>query len=184
MAEYIYFCSSLSFLRYGDDPPVSSSLFLASASTNLLIADFHNLEKLNFSGVRLRVEHGSFFSEYYRWELALRNHVLLQRLKFLNHRSEKTRIHSGGVGSAGLAVEVEQISQQDPLVAERGFDRLRWNKLTELCGARFFDMVFLACYFLKLQILERGVFWNKQQGMQQYEQICNKIVENENMGAW
>ena len=151
MCQNIFiFGSSLPFLRYGVASSISSDSFLSSASTNLSVLDYHKLEKLRFDDVCSRVEQDSFFSEYYRWELALRNHVLLQRLKFLEHRSEKSKIRSGGAGSVGLAAEVEQILQKDPLSAERSLDYLRWNKLTELCGARLFDLTFLACYFLKL----------------------------------
>ena len=182
MAEYIYFCSSLPFLRYGVDPPISLDSFLSSAATNLSVADYDKLKDLDFSRVGLRVD--EFFCEYYRWELALRNHVLVQRLKLLDHHSEKAKIRSGGVGSVGLSAEVEQILQQDPLAAERSLDRLRWDKLAELSGSRLFDMVFLACYVLKLQILERRMFWDKQQGIERYERVCDKIVENENVGAW
>ena len=184
MAEYIYFCSSLPFLRHGKEPPLSSGDFLSSASSNLSVADFRKLESLDFTQVSSRVDPDAFFSEYYRWEVALRNHLFGQRLKLLEHRSEKMKIQSGGVGSAGLAVEVEQILQQDPLDAERSLDLLRWKKLAELSGARLFDMVFLACYRLKLQILEREVFWDKQQGIEQYQDICNKIIENENVETW
>ena len=53
-----------------------------------------------------------------RWELALRNHVLLQRLKFLEHRSEKVK-GTTVVEQAVLALllKIEQILQQDPLVS-------------------------------------------------------------------
>ena len=184
MAEYIYFCSSLPFLRRGIEPPLSSDDFLFSASSNLSVVDFCKLKSLDFTQVSLRIDSDSFFSEYYRWELALRNHVFVQRLKLLEHRSEKMKMRNGGAGSAGLSVEVEQILQQDPLNAERSLDLLRWKKLTELSGARLFDMVFLSCYRLKLQILEREVFWDKQQGVEQYQDVCNKIIENENVETW
>ena len=175
MAEYIYVCASLPYLRYGTAPPISSEEFLRAASTNLSVLDFQKLSDLDFSRASERVAESGFFCAYYSWELALRNQVMLQRLKMVEQRSPKPR--SGALGSVAMAVAVEQILQLNPLAMEQGLDQLRWAKLDELCGSRLFDMVFLAAYLLKLKILERAALWQKETGKELYEKVSKEIVE-------
>ncbi len=175
MAEYIYFCVSLPFLYYGKEPPLSSQKFLQLASTNLSYADFQKIDGLDFSCTNQRILTSSFLQDYYRWEIALRNQVMLQRLKTVEQRNAKLR--NGGVGSTMLTASLEQLLQQEPLAIEQGLDLLRWNKLNELCGARLFDMFFIAIYFLKLKVLERAVMWQKELGKEQYEKVSKELVE-------
>ncbi len=180
MAEYIYFCSSLPALRlqqYGTEVPIKSEDFLNSASVLLSGADYQKICDLDFSRSSERVAEGAFLSEYYGWEVALRNQVIQQRLKLIEQRSVSARPRSGA--SSSLALAVEQISQQDPLAIERSLDQLRWARLDELCGARLFDMVFLACYLLKLRLLERAALWQKEVGYQLYEDASQAIVQSD-----
>ncbi|WGK69074.1 DUF2764 family protein [Candidatus Haliotispira prima] len=182
MAEYIYFCTSLPSLQHGIKPPISSESFLQSASTVLSVDDYAKLDDLDFSRVAQRVAESGFFSEYYSWEIALRNQVMLQRLKMTGQRSDAAKPRSGGIGGTIMAVAVEQILQQGPFAIEQGLDRLRWAKLDELCGAHLFDMVFLAGYFLKLRILERAASWQKEAGKELYEKVSEEIAKDEKVG--
>ena len=182
MAEYIYFCTSLPSLSYGMEPPLSSENFLQSASTNISTADFEKLSDLDFGQASRRVLNSGFFSDYYAWEVALRNQVMMQRLKMIGQRGGAAKPRSGAAGSAMMAAAVEQILQQGPFAIERGLDQLRWAKLDELCGARLFDMVFLACYLLKLKILERSALWQQDAGKELYEKVSKEIVEDEKVG--
>ncbi|MEM9423919.1 MAG: DUF2764 family protein [Spirochaetota bacterium] len=149
---------------------------MRSASSNLSSGDFALLSDLDFTRASERVAGSGFLSEYYSWEVALRNQVMLQRLKRVEQRGAP--LHSGASGSNTLAVTVEQLFQQEePLVIEQGLEQLRWHKLDELCGPRLFDMVFLAVYVLKLQILERVALWQKEAGRDFYEKVSKEIVE-------
>ena len=145
------------------------------ASSNLLPFDWENLSQLDFNRANERVIKSGFFWEYYAWEVALRNHLMVQRAKSVGQHAAV--LYHGGLGNIDLAVRVEQILQQNPLAIEQSLDRLRWAKLNEFAGTHLFDMIFLAVYLLKLKILERSALWQEALGKEAYENICAEIIE-------
>ena len=60
----------------------------------------------------------------------------------------------------------------NPLQAEINLLLLRWKFIENLESGHYFDLRFLICYYLKLQIVERLQKFNKEQGINKFDQVC------------
>lgn len=187
MREYIYFASSLPFLRYGAESPLSVERFLLSCSTVLERSDYQALEALSRRrGPSEMAAAGGKLAEYFTWEIALRNEIALYRLKAGRSRLERSKpietdagTRPGGSGSVLLSHALAKIWSQNPYEREVSIDRLRWGRLDELSATSYFDMRFLGAYLLKLELLGRSASWNREEGRRRYGEISQKILAAE-----
>lgn len=182
MKEYIYFCTSLPCLQKGAEPPLSKEAFLNSASTVIEAKDYEILQQINFEDVVRKAEEKGLLADYYAWEIALRNQVISQRLKILDPKQVNAQLRPGAVGGARTAFQVEQLLHSDPLETESALDAMRWDKLSEIEATHQFDLVFLAVYLLKLQLLERLAMWQVELGRKKYENISQALAEGQESG--
>ncbi len=73
-------------------------------------------------------------------------------------------------GTSELINEI--MEQENPLLKEKIFEKIRWSFLEEMSAKVHFDINWLAFYFLKLQILERLSTFNKDRGEAIFYEIC------------
>lgn len=174
MAEYYYTVASLPMLSLGQEPPISIDYFLENCSYTMGEEDYQVL----LSAVIVPVQKSAHpaIAMWQNWERTLRNELAVLR-------SQKTGIDyeiylREGETTTGVSDAVREAGNAaNPQIAEDILDSARWRFLDEIEGAHNFDLTKLIVYYLKLQIAERKMMMNQQNGENKYQEIYQGITD-------
>lgn len=125
---------------------------------------YRNLKKLNVP----------FMNEFFEFDLTLRN-IKVAYLARKHKREGETQfigdfpyielLRTSKAPDFGLSMTMDSapkilqiMDMQDILEREQQLDLLRWNRASEICTFRLFDINVILCFILKAAIIER---WNK-----------------------
>lgn len=144
------------------------------------------LAELYFDHV-LRAASSPFLRDWFEMNLNLNNILAsltakkygLDPSKYLIGSNEITEILKSGLwGDIAYLKEGEMISEivrigeeTEPMQRERRLDAFKWRILEEVTFADTFSIHAMLAYLLKLQILERWVALDKEQGMARFREI-------------
>lgn len=161
MDKYYYFISQLPFLVFDRQkiPGIDVLSFLDEASKWLLpyhfelikISSIENFDKL--SGKCDLVE------KYKKFEWALRKYIASRRGE---NKSKEVDLYNVG----------NSINQNTPFDSEISLLKLRWDYIENLEVGHNFDFEKVICYYIKLQILERLLKFNKEKGTKIFDSLC------------
>ncbi len=161
MDKYYYFVSQLPSLQFNQKPHIERVYFLEQAQKWLRFPEFDILAKVNlddFFGVKSDI---SVLKDYKDFEKRLRNEIALLRSAKKDKKSHQA--------SSEIKLAVADAS---PLEAEIKLLLIRWKFIEEQQVGHNFDLAWLILYFLKLQILERLFTFNKEKGVDRFDQLC------------
>jgi hypothetical protein len=150
-----YLVASLPMLEFGSNPPISSKEFLRDCERLLSRRDYLNILAASSEEESAGPGDGHLLRQWKKFSRDFRNEAAWFRAV----RSGRDPLeHLRGQREADQAIGnalAEADKSPDPLSAEKVLDLLRWQKLDELTGQRYFDREFLVAYAIKLKILER-----------------------------
>ena len=189
MGQYYYLVPQLSYLVFGQAPPMSPEAFRELAKPLL---DGQDAELLDLLGPELLPKHsggtasrgyeagaapsGSDFIDKWReWERILRLNLVKLRAGKLKREapaSDPPVLPSDAASAAAKAV------QETPLEGEIIIDKARWHAIdTLLEGSGPFDRNAVFAYMLKLIILNRQALFQAERGFSEYKSLYASILE-------
>jgi len=153
--------------------------FLLFCSAWIPVKEFNLLKNASIQDVRGDETSNPVVTRWNLWERTLRNELVSLRAQ-----QKKTDLFEDivpGEKVLGLAnIAREAFSQPSPLTGEDMLNRSRWNFLEELETGHHFDIEKLIIYYLKLQLLQRKDFFNKERGRANYNEIFAYITADSN----
>lgn len=156
MDRYYYFVSQLPLLIFGEKPYVGRENFLVEAQKWLSDKDLSVMLKVSINDFYTKGDDNKALKKYKDFERNLREEIASFRSK------ENQEI---GVSNLNLR-------EGTPLETEQRLLLLRWKFIDMLEEGHFFDLDILILYFLKLQVLERLLSFDKEKGMARFDKLC------------
>ncbi|MCF7876871.1 MAG: DUF2764 domain-containing protein [Candidatus Omnitrophica bacterium] len=165
MDKYYYLIAQLPLLKFGEQTYLDKNLFLEEAKKWLSEEEFVKLKEAGIDDLEKRGK-TSFVKEYKEFELALRESLAAYR------ESKKNRQEY----QAGPVLD-KKLLQGNPLEVEKKLFLYRWQKVGHLSQGNIFNLEAVIAYFLKLQILEKVLSFDKEEGTKKFDSLTE--VEDE-----
>ncbi len=160
MDKYYYFISTLPMLFFDREVPLQQDDFLDEASKWLSDRDYLTLVSVDMNKMR-EVKSGHPVVRWYaRLEDGLRREVVRRRRAQRNNQDYKT-------GLLPTAV----LKEGNPLEVEKKLLKWRWDHLDEKERDYHFDLAYVLIYSLKLQILYRLSTFDKEKGLEKFQNL-------------
>jgi len=156
MDKYYYFVSQLSFLTFGQESYIDREHFLDEAKKWLSDKDFSMISGVSLNDFYSRDGDNEVLAEYKNFERALREEIA-------SFRKNESRV--------GTSFNLN-LSEGTPLEIERTLLGLRWKFIESLEAGHFFDLEILILHFLKIQVLERLLTFDKGKGTVVFDKLC------------
>ena len=173
MGQYYFTVSSLPWLDFESEPPVSMDTFNDVCESTLREEDYSlvkkaSLDDFDFETANPVLKRWTVFEQSLRNELAkLRGANLgIDAQKYVKQFIDNTTTPAIAAGA---------FKQETPLKTELYLQKERWTFLDELEAGHFFDVENLIVYSLRLQILERKVQFKKDAGNENFTEIYEQI---------
>jgi len=178
LSQYYYTISSLPFLLFGDDAPLTSDEFFQRCEVELSEEQVSELLALK-PGLEPDSGASELVNKWTEWDFSLRNELVRLRAKDLSLDETSWLRESGSIP------DVEDVARtafkkDSPLEAEVYLDKERWTFLDWQKTGHIFDYEALVIYCLQLGILERQSSFNVEAGFERYKQIYSNVLSNVN----
>lgn len=176
--NYYYFCSQLPALQPGAVPPFTLAEFDERVAGILPPADFSYVSRCGFPPDRgADLPAGSVGAAYRSWEFALRGEIA--RLRVAEGHGDAIDLPPETDAFADIREQIGgAASAPNPLERERRVDQLRWRRLDELAFGHEFTVEAVACYRLRLAILEKNRQFVAETGRNNFEEAVGLIDRN------
>jgi len=161
MAEYYYLTATLPYLCFGQEPPFGAEDFVSACGSWLSGRDMGVIEAAARGVSGDTVSGNGMMDAWNTFDAELRGEIARAR------EAEKKR--EGGKVPEKLK---DILGEEDPLVAEKKLERVRWDFIEDKAGGYYFDVNALAAYGLKLRILERLATFDKDRGENFFYKLC------------
>ncbi len=159
-------------LFYEEDLPLSRSKFLEMCGIELADEDCRLIENASIRDLDGDGPTCRALEAWRAWEGTLRNELVKVRAQTKGWEAEK--YFREGLDGFGVEQTVREAAGfSSPLSAEHTMNRARWSFLDDLETGHHFDMEKLVVYFLKLQLLERKVSFDKEKGTDKFEELID-----------
>lgn len=159
-SEQYYLISSLSSLKFREEPPISQEEFLEECAKWLSADEMRQLERM-----RKGKEEGETLSsveeKWHEFDTSFRKDLARAREARKTKEDRKLSLLAGKV-----------IEQANPLEMEIFLEKIRWDFLDSLGEGHFFDIGRLMIYYMQLTILERLAKFDKDKGEMYFNGIC------------
>ncbi|MFO7849139.1 MAG: DUF2764 family protein [Spirochaetia bacterium] len=176
MRRYYYTLSTLPFLLYEGEAPFSLEEFYEMCRGNIAEKD---LDILMHAGMEPKKEGSAFppLARWWEWETALRNELVGYRTQKLGWEGD-AHLREGEVVTEIFDIARNAVSQESPLQAEELLNKARWDFLDKLETGRFYELINLMVYSLKLQLLIRRGLFTQERGEENFEEIYRTVRED------
>ena len=159
--KYFYLTSSLPYLFFGEKPYFTKNSFLEECKKWADPEDMERLQNLDINDFIISKADTEEVRQWKRFDYAFKKELAEVR------KNKKTG------SQETLAPKYKNIfSQENPLLIEKAFEKLRWDYLDEVEQGHHFDIDKLQIYYLKLQISERLSSFDREKGEKVFEQAC------------
>ena len=188
MGSYYYFIPQLTYLMFGQPPPMSSVDFRALALTLLSEEDAALISQLTLdpqpqgsSYAEPAVPSGSGFIDGWReWERALR--LNLAKLRAAKIKRDGAAMEAPSAPADAVAAATKALLEP-PFEGEVLINKARWSAIEALQGTEYFYRDTVFAYLLKLLILERHALFQAETGFSEYKSLYTSILESGKTGA-
>jgi len=159
-SKYYYLLSSLPYLIFEIKKQISSENFLSESEKWLSKKDMNTLKNVYLNNTTLKPEDPDILKEWKKFNTTLREEIMTMRTAQKTHTKEI------------LTENLKNIyEEKNPLLMEKRFEKTRWDFIEQKEFSYNFDINSLVLYFLKLQILERLLVFNKTEGTKIFDEL-------------
>jgi hypothetical protein len=166
MDKYYYLVSQLPSLFFDRPASIRLADFLQEAEKWLSRRARSILSRVDFNDTALDGKVPQVLRDYKAFETDLRMDLAGWR---------KSQQDGGEYRPEHFPLSV--VTEGTPLDVEKRLLRLRWDFIESLEGEHHFDLGFLVLYCLKLQILRRLSTFNREKGVEVFQEICKVAYE-------
>jgi hypothetical protein len=181
VAPYYYIMSSLPFLHFDTDPPLSYSQL-----TELCIPWLGEKDLIQFQSARLDIENIAVETvgqgTLQRWVLfenSLRNELVVLRTQRTGIPSEGHIRKDMPWDPSVVWLERDALKDMSPLEAEVALLEVRWEFISDLETGHYFDLDALIIYALRIQILERLKRFDLAKGIEYLQRLTEESLGDE-----
>lgn len=157
MDKYYYLITQLPLLKFNEKTYLNKNSFLEEAKKWLTEKEFEKLQEADIDNLAKKGK-TSFSEKYKKFELSLRKKLAAYR------KGEKNKQEYQLEG-----VLEKKILEGNSLEVENKLLSHRWNQVEELSKDYVFNLEAVMAYFLKLQILEKVLSFNKEKGTEKFD---------------
>ncbi|MFO8052381.1 MAG: DUF2764 family protein [Candidatus Omnitrophota bacterium] len=159
MDKYYYLITQLPFLKFGEQNHLNKDSFLEEAKKWLTESDFKKLQKADIDDLEKRTKAG-FLQEYKKFELTLRKELAAYRENKKKQQEYQPK-----------EVLKKSLLEGNPLEVEKKLLYYRWQQIEESSKDYVFNLEAIIAYFLKLQILEKVLSFDKEKGTKKFDSL-------------
>jgi len=156
MDKCYYFVSQLPFLIFGQESYIDRERFLDEAKKWLSGKDFSTISGVSLNDFYPRDGDNEVLAKYKNFERTLREGIA-------SFRKNESR--------TGTSFNLN-LNEGTPLEIERTLLHLRWEFIESLEEGHFFDLEILILHFLKTQVLERLLTFDREKGTAVFDKLC------------
>ena len=164
--KYYYLVASLPYLRFGEEPPVTTVAYLGECEKWLNEEDLSLVRSLDIKEPDTKEGDTPLIRQWKEFDLTLKTEIAGTRKK--GEQVSKKNV--------SFAVR-EALDKKDPLARERAVEKMRWAFLDGEEHKYTFDTNSLVLYGLKVQILERLAGFDAEQGRNVFDKVCEVKYE-------
>jgi len=157
MDKYYYFVSQLPFLTFGEESYIDRKRFLDEAGKWLSDKDFSMISGVSLNNFYPEDGDNEVLAKYKNFEMALREEIASFRKNESRARATSLNLN---------------LNEGTPLEIERALLHLRWEFIESLEEGHFFDLEILILHFLKIQVLERLLTFDREKGIAVFDKLC------------
>ena len=161
MDKYYYLIAELPTLFFGKEPGISVEKFLEEAQNWMDGKDYQVLSQVDMNDFDVKKKTNRVYDGYKFFENKIRSDTAQWREAQKRDQEYKPS-----------NFPVSLIKEGNPLEIELRFMEMRWQFIDEMEREHHFDLGFLILYYLKLQILRRYFIFNKEQGLEKFQKLC------------
>lgn len=165
MDKYYYFVAELPTLFFGKEPGITVEKFLEEAENWMDARDFQVLRQVDMNDFSDTKAPDPVYRQIKAFESSLRTDIGLWREAQKRDQEYKP-----------ASFPVATIKEGTPLEIEIRLMEMRWHFIDQMEREHHFDLAFLILYYLKLQILQRYLIFNKDQGFKKFQTLCEANV--------
>lgn len=189
MDNYAYLMASLPMVFLDSEEVPTINEFLDSAKSSLTQKDMELLMQFGVSPSQELLQSCNIdvLKMWLEFDIGLKNEIARARAQKLGFEAEKyiLRDEKTGADFSGNPnvsdIARNAIANSSPLSAEIFLLEERWKLLDDIEIGRFFDIVRVIVFYLKLQIvLKRKNLQNLEKGRQNYQEIYSQTAEEFN----
>jgi hypothetical protein len=159
MDKYIYLVAQLPALVFDKPSYMTSARFLEEADKWMGRRDFDRLRSVRLMDTDMDRKQPSVVRKVQEFE-----HRIRQDLSQWRQAGEKNTEYKP-------SFPISVIKEGNPLEIEKKLLRLRWQMIESLEQGHHFDLDLLTLYYLKLQIQLKLAEYDKEKGMNRFQQI-------------
>lgn len=160
MDKYYYLVAQLPMLFFGREAEITAEKFWEEAEKWLSRRDFHLLKSLDLGQMTEELAGNPVVRSVSRFEKGVKQDIAnWRKAKRLDQEYRPETIPSA------------YLKEGNPLEKEERLLKLRWDLLDQLEREHHFDIGFVVIYYLKLQILQRLLAFNKEEGLKKFQNL-------------
>jgi hypothetical protein len=168
MDKHYYLISQLPMLFFGQKPTISVDRFLEESEKWLSRGEYNLLIRVNITDEVIYKHDPSCLRKY-----------KLSESRFRKELAEWRKSRKSGQEYKPAGFSLSLVKEGNPLEIEKKLLHMRWKRVEEIEWGHDFDLTFVICYYLKLQLLEKYFEFDKEKGLRILRQIVLD-VESEN----
>lgn len=138
--------------------------------------DGFNDNKLDTAFYEKALKHNNhFIRDYFRFDLHARNMKVTYMGKELNQDVKKYIIDIDDVDFDDNKKVQSVFDIQDVVLREQQFDKLKWDKATEIVRMEYFSLNVILAFLLKAKLIERWSKLDKKKGRDMFGHLVDEI---------
>ena len=165
MDKYYYIVSQLPMLFFDKETYMTIDYLIEEAQKWLSPADFDILSRVDMNDISIDKKGPKLWQQYKEYEFQFRDELALWRKSLKIGQEFKP-----------ISFPLSLVKEGNPLEVERKLLKRRWDFIEALEQDHHFDLEFLIFYYLKLQILHRLSIFNKEKGMEIFQNISRVTI--------
>ena len=178
MSHYYFLVSSLPYLNYDMEKIPPMEYFLKLCREHTSGNDYDLIKSAVMDDCGQKATSSGILNKWYTGERNLRNKLVILRARKKGVDPERYLRPNPDLSVYERTAQ-EAFQEDSPLAAENLLNRERWHYLDELELGHYFDTDELIIYYLKLQILWRKMNFDREKGMERYNEIIEKFSGEE-----
>ena len=165
MDKYYYFVTTLPMLFFGREAGITNEQFLDEAKKWLSAKDYDLLAQLDMGAMTSEVRGNKVVQAYSSFEAELKHDIANWRKAVQRNLDYKPE-----------TVPVSLLKEGNPLEVEMKLLQLKWDLIDQMEREHDFDLGFVVLYYLKLQILQRYLTFDKELGLEKFQKLYEVSV--------